>query len=390
MDLRESAEDRAFRGEVREWLEANLTGDFASARGLGGPGREHEALEIRHAWEKHLGEAGWTCIGWPKEYGGRDLSLEQQVIFHEEYARADAPIRVGLIGEGMVGPTLLAFGTDDQKERFLPGIRRGEQMWCQFYSEPNAGSDLANVSTRAERAGDDSRINGQKVWSSLAAWADWGFAIVRTEPGSKRHKGLSYLLVPVHQDGIELRPIIQATGTSEFSEVFFDGARTPAANLVGAEGDGWKVGMATLGFERGTFTLGQQVGFQRELERVIDIADKVGASEDPEIRQRLARAWTGVSIMRWNALRTLGGPATAATGSIGKLFWSTWHQELGQLAMDVLGMAGMVVEKPYELTPEQVTFLFSRADTIYAGSSEVQRNIIAERTLGLPREPASA
>jgi alkylation response protein AidB-like acyl-CoA dehydrogenase len=390
MDLRESAEDRAFRGEVREWLEANLTGDFASARGLGGPGREHEALEIRHAWEKHLGEAGWTCIGWPKEYGGRDLSLQQQVIFHEEYARADAPIRVGLIGEGMVGPTLLAFGTDDQKERFLPGIRRGEQMWCQFYSEPNAGSDLANVSTRAERDGDDYVLNGQKVWSSLAAWADWGFAIVRTEPGSKRHKGLSYLLVPVHQDGIELRPIIQATGTSEFSEVFFDGARTPAANLVGAEGDGWKVGMATLGFERGTFTLGQQVGFQRELERVIDIADKVGASEDPEIRQRLARAWTGVSIMRWNALRTLGGPATAATGSIGKLFWSTWHQELGQLAMDVLGMAGMIVEKPYELTPEQVTFLFSRADTIYAGSSEVQRNIIAERTLGLPREPASA
>lgn len=390
MDLRESAEDRAFRAEVRDWLEANLTGDFATARGLGGPGREHEALEIRHAWEKHLGEAGWTCIGWPKEYGGRDLSLQQQVIFHEEYARADAPIRVGLIGEGMVGPTLLAFGTDDQKERFLPGIRRGEQMWCQFYSEPNAGSDLANVSTRAERDGDDYVINGQKVWSSLAAWADWGFAIVRTEPGSKRHRGLSYLLVPVHQDGIELRPIIQATGTSEFSEVFFDGARTAATNLVGAEGDGWKVGMATLGFERGTFTLGQQVGFQRELERVIDIADKVGASEDPDIRQRLARAWTGVTIMRWNALRTLGGPATAATGSIGKLFWSTWHQELGQLAMDVLGMAGMVVEKPYKLTPEQVTFLFSRADTIYAGSSEVQRNIIAERTLGLPREPASA
>ena len=163
-----------------------------------------------------------------------------------------------------------------------------------------------------------------------------------------------------------------------------------ATNLVGAEGDGWKIGMATLGFERGTFTLGQQVGFQRELERVIDIANKAGVSDEPEIRQRLARAWTGVSIMRWNALRTLGGPATAATGSIGKLFWSTWHQELGQLAMDVLGMAGMVVEKPYELTPEQVTFLFSRADTIYAGSSEVQRNIIAERTLGLPREPASA
>ena len=393
MDLRESAQDREFRDQVRGWLEDNLTGEFAAARGLGGPGREHEAFDVRVAWERHLGAAGWTCIGWPVEHGGRGLSLQQQVIFHEEYAKADAPVRVGLIGEGMVGPTLLAFGTDDQRERLLPPIRRGEQLWCQFYSEPGAGSDLANVATRAERDGDDYVINGQKVWSSLAAWADWGFAIVRTEPGSKRHRGLSYLLVPVRQPGIELRPIVQATGTSEFSEVFFDGARTCAANLVGAEGDGWKVGMATLGFERGSFTLGQQVGFQRELERVIALADKAGVIGDPVLRQRLARAWTGVTIMRWNALRTLGAPdtgASGATGSIGKLFWSTWHQELGQLAMDVLGMAGLVVDQPYDLTAEQSLFLFSRSDTIYAGSSEIQRNIIAERTLGLPREPASA
>ena len=183
MDLRESANERAFRAEVREWLEANLTGAFADARGLGGPGREHEAFEVRAEWERHLAAAGWTCLGWPVEHGGRGLDLRHQVIFHEEYARSDAPVRVGLIGEGMVGPTLMAFGTDEQRARLLPPIQRGEELWCQLYSEPNAGSDLANVSTRAVLDGDEYVISGQKVWTSLAHWSDWGFAIVRTEAG---------------------------------------------------------------------------------------------------------------------------------------------------------------------------------------------------------------
>jgi alkylation response protein AidB-like acyl-CoA dehydrogenase len=393
MDLRESDEERAFRSEVREWLEANLTGDFADARGLGGPGREHEAFEIRAEWERHLAAAGWTCLGWPQEYGGRNLPLREQVIFHEEYARSDAPVRVGLIGEGMVGPTLLAFGTDEQKARLLPPIQRGTELWCQLYSEPNAGSDLANVQTKAVRDGDDYVLTGQKVWTSLAHWSDWGFAVVRTEPGSKRHKGLSYLLVPMRGEGIEMRPIIQATGTSEFNEVFFDGARTSASNLVGAEGDGWKIGMATLGFERGTLTLGQQVGFKRELERIIELARQTGAADEPAIRERLANAWIGVEIMRLNALRTLSGTGRdfERTASIGKLYWSTWHQKLGDLAMDVLGTSATVVaEPPYELRPEQSLFLFSMSDTIYAGSSEIQRNIIAERSLGLPKEPKGA
>jgi alkylation response protein AidB-like acyl-CoA dehydrogenase len=393
MDLRESAKERAFRVEVREWLEGNLTGTFADARGLGGPGREHEAFEVRAEWDRHLAAAGWTCLGWPVEHGGRGLDLRHQVIFHEEYARSDAPVRVGLIGEGMVGPTLMAFGTDEQRARLLPPIQRGEQLWCQLYSEPNAGSDLANVATRAVRDGDDYVISGQKVWTSLAHWADWGFAIVRTEPGSKRHKGLSYLLVPMREPGIELRPIIQATGTSEFNEVFFDGARSSVGNLVGAEGDGWKIGMATLGFERGSMTLGQQVGFRRELERIIELAQRTGAAADPDIRDRLSRAWIGVEIMRLNALRTLStsGRDFERTASIGKLYWSTWHQELGELAMDVLGMSATIVqEPPYELRPEQSLFLFSRSDTIYAGSSEIQRNIIAERSLGLPKEPTGA
>ncbi len=305
MDLRESAKEHAFRAEVREWLEANLTGTFADARGLGGPGREHEAFEVRAEWERHLAAAGWTCLGWPVEHGGRGLDLRHQVIFHEEYARSDAPVRVGLIGEGMVGPTLMAFGTDEQRARLLPPIQRGEELWCQLYSEPNAGSDLANVATRAVRDGDDYVVSGQKVWTSLAHWADWGFAIVRTEPGSKRHRGLSYLLIPMREPGIELRPIIQATGTSEFNEVFFDGARSSVTNLVGSEGDGWKIGMATLGFERGSMTLGQQVGFRRELERIIELAQRNGAAEHPDIRDRLSRAWIGVEIMRLNALRTL-------------------------------------------------------------------------------------
>jgi alkylation response protein AidB-like acyl-CoA dehydrogenase len=393
MELRESAEEREFRAEVREWLETNLTGAFADARGLGGPGREHEAFEIRSQWERHLAAAGWTCLGWPVEHGGRGLPLRHQVIFHEEYAHSDAPVRVGLIGEGMVGPTLLAFGTDEQRARLLPPIQRGEELWCQLYSEPGAGSDLANITTKAVRDGDDYVLTGQKVWTSLAHWSDWGFAIVRTEPGSKRHRGLSYLLVPMREPGIELRPIIQATGTSEFNEVFFDGARSSVTNLVGSEGDGWKIGMATLGFERGSMTLGQQVGFRRELERIIELAQRTGVAQEPDIRDRLSRAWIGVEIMRLNALRTLSGSGRdlERTASIGKLYWSTWHQELGNLAMDVLGMSGTVVAgAPYELLAEQSLFLFSRSDTIYAGSSEIQRNIISERALGLPKEPTGA
>jgi alkylation response protein AidB-like acyl-CoA dehydrogenase len=385
METRDGAADAEFRDEVRCWLAEHLTGEFADIRGLGGPGREHEAFTERLAWERLLGKAGWTCLGWPAEYGGRGLSVRQQVIFHEEYARADAPARVGLIGDGMVGPTLIAFGTEEQCRRLLPPIRFAEALWCQLYSEPGAGSDLAAITTRAERDGDDYVLSGQKVWSSLAHLSDWGFALVRTEPGSTRHRGLSYLLVPMRQSGVDVRPIVSMTGTSEFNEVFLDGARTSADNLVGAEGEGWRIGMATLGFERGTFTLGQQVGFKRELERVIALARSTGAYEHPQIRDRLVRAWIGVEIMRFNALRTLT-TATESTASIGKLYWSTWHRQLGELAVDVLGAAGMTLDgEPYELRPEQSLFLFSRADTIYAGSSEIQRNILAERTLGLPR-----
>ncbi|MFF5261644.1 acyl-CoA dehydrogenase family protein [Actinomadura viridis] len=390
MERNETPEDRAFRAEVRAWLEGNLSGEFAGARGLGGPGREHEAFEIRLAWERHMAAAGWTCVGWPEEYGGRGATLAQQVIFNEEYALAGAPARVGHIGENLLGPTLLAFGTREQRERFLPPIVAVRELWCQGYSEPDAGSDLANVQTRAERDGDGWRITGQKVWTSLALEADRCFVVCRTEPGSSRHRGLSYLLVPMRQEGVEVRPIVQLTGTSEFNEVFFDGARAGADDIVGAPGEGWKIAMATLGFERGVATLGQQVGFRRELEGVIELARRTGAIDDPLLRDRLTRSWMGLEIMRLNAVRTMAGVAAGAPGpesSISKLVWGTWHRELGELAMDVLGASGLVAAgEPYDLDDWQRLFLFSRADTIYAGSNEIQRNIIAERVLGLPRE----
>ncbi len=390
MDLRFSDADEAFRKEVADWLADNLSGEFAPLRGRGGLGDEHSLIDERRAWERHLGAAGWTCVGWPREYGGRGASLHQQVIFHEEYARAGAPGRTGHIGETLLGPTLIAFGSEAQKQRFLPGIVRGEELWCQGYSEPNAGSDLANVQTRAELEDDEWVIHGQKVWTSWAAWSDWCFAVCRTEPDAPNHRALSYILVPMDQPGVEVRPIVQITGSSEFSEVFFDGARAAADDLVGERGGGWKVAMGTLAFERGASTLGQQHQFQNELDQVIEVARRNGAAEDPVLRQRLADAWIGLRIMRWSALRMLSHDETELRpeAMVSKLYWATWHRNLGKLAMDVLGAAGEVVEgAPYELGDLQRLFLFSRSDTIYAGSNQIQRNIIAERALGLPREP---
>jgi len=388
---RDDAGDAAFRSSVREWLEDNLRGEFAAVRGLGGPGREHEAFDERLAWDRHLAAAGWTCLGWPVEHGGKALPLRRQVIFHEEYARADAPARVSHLGEELLGPTLVAFGTADQQRRFLPPITRVEELWCQGYSEPGAGSDLASVSTSARRDADGWTVTGQKVWTSLAHVADWCFALVRTEPGSHRHQGLSYLLVPMRQDGVEVRPIQQLTGTSEFNEVFFDGARTEAGCLVGEEGQGWKVAMATLGFERGVSTVGQQVGFRRELEQLVALARSNGSIDDPVLRDRLTRAWIGLDVMGAHALRTLatGDAAQQPPGSesVWKLVWARWHRELGELAMEVAGASSLAVhDEPYELDRWQRLFLFSRADTIYGGSDEIQRNVIAERVLGLPRE----
>ena len=386
MELTYSAEDEAFRAEIRTWLEENLTGTFAELRGKGGSGREHEAFEERLEWNRHMAAAGWSCVAWPVEYGGRGLTIAQQVIFHEEYARSGAPARVNHLGEELLGPTLIEHGTAEQKARFLPKIVAVEELWCQGYSEPGAGSDLAAVATQARLNGDQWVVNGQKVWTSLAQHAQWCFVVARTEEGSSRHAGLSYLLVPIDQPGVEVRPILQLTGTSEFNEVFFTDATTDADLVVGGAGNGWKVAMATLGFERGVSTLAQQIAFRAELDVVIETAKARGTIDDPILRDAIVRAHQGLEIIRLHALRTLGGEQ-GLNASVTKLLWARWHRDLGELAMAAEGALSILVkEAPYELDELQTLFLFSRADTLYGGSDEVQRNVIAERILGLPRE----
>lgn len=388
MKLGFSPEEEAFRAEAAAWLSTELNGPFADVKGLTSL---TECPERRRDWEKRLGEAGWGCVGWPKAYGGRDASLAEQVIFAEEYARAGAPPRLNHIGIELAGPTILAFGTDEQKARFLPAIAKGEEIWCQGYSEPNAGSDLANVRTKAWRDGDEWVIEGQKVWTSLAQFSDWIFVVARSEEGSKGPKGLSFLLVPVDQPGVVVRPIHQITGEAEFNETFFDDARTKAENILGQPGEGWKVAMGLLGFERGVSTLAQQMGFRNELDAVIDAARRNGQARNPVIRQRIANAEIGLKLMRYGALRMLtdaeGGNLNPSALTY-KIQWATWRRDLGELAMDVLGIAGeTVTSEEYAFPALPNLFLYSRADTIYGGTNEIQLNIIAERALGLPREP---
>ncbi|MGW1882328.1 acyl-CoA dehydrogenase family protein [Streptomyces sp. NPDC001970] len=390
MNFEFGPEDQAFRREARAWLEDHLTGGFADAAGRGGPGSEHERAGTRLAWEQELGRDGWIGLGWDADHGNRRATLTQQVVWAEEYARARAPGRVGHIGENLLAPTLIAYGSKEQQARHLPAIARGEELWCQGYSEPGAGSDLASVRTTAVKDGAGYRVTGQKIWTSLAREAHWCFVLARTEPGSGRHHGLSFLLVPMDQPGrVDVRPIRQMSGTSEFNEVFFDGAE--AVESVGGEGSGWQVAMGLLALERGVSTLVQQIGFEEELRRVVRTAVDSGAvDDDPVLRDRLVRQWAELRTMRWNALRTLGSSDDPGAPSVAKLLWGGWHQRLGELAMQVRGAAaaaGPGAWSPsYELDEQQRLFLFTRADTIYGGSDEIQRNIIAERVLGLPKE----
>ncbi|MEU0761873.1 acyl-CoA dehydrogenase family protein [Streptomyces microflavus] len=382
MDFRFTEDDHTFRTYARTWLDTHLA--------------ETPAPTPR-AWERELGQEGWIGLGWPEDggagYGNRTATLTQQVVWAEEYARSTAPTRMGHIGENLLAPTLIAYGTEEQKRRHLPPVARGETLWCQGYSEPGAGSDLAGIRTTATPDGTGAyAVTGQKIWTSLAKDADWCFVLARTEPGSTRHHGLSFLLVEMDQPGrTEVRPIRQMTGTSEFNEVFFDGAR--AAEVVGGEGNGWAVAMGLLALERGVSTLAQQIGFAQELDQVVAAAKESGAAEDPVIRARLVHQWAELVTMRRHALRTLGPTGDPGAPSVAKLLWGGWHQRLGELAVQVRGPAGAVgpqpwgPEHPYELDAAQHLFLFSRADTIYGGSDEIQRNIIAERVLGLPREP---
>ncbi len=411
MDLTYPPEAESFRVEIRRWLVDNLPVDWARV----GPAMTAvERGQFNDDWNAKLVAGGWICATWPAEYGGKGLSTMEAVVLAEEFERAGVPLRADFFGDTLVGPTLLRWGTEEQKKEFLPQILSGQISWCQGFSEPDAGSDLASLTTRAELDGEEWVIHGQKLWTTQAHEADYIFLLARTDPASPKHAGISYLLVPMKQPGIEVRPIRQPDGSAEFNEVFFDGARCPKDNVVGGVNNGWTVAMTTLGFERGTSATTGYRRFKKELDDLIGLALGNGTAADPRIRQRLADAFTKVKIMQINGYRALtaalGGTndsGVAALGATNKMFWSEYHQEVMELAMDILGMSGQVLDGPgepefvpgyglrrplpgYPVSVLQSSFFYSRSETIWGGTAQIQRNIVGERVLGLPREPRTS
>jgi alkylation response protein AidB-like acyl-CoA dehydrogenase len=412
MDLTYPPESEAFRLEIRRWLEDNLPdGWFDEGFELEGEAK----VRFQQEWTSKLFEGGWICATWPTEYGGKGLSTMEAVVLNEEFAKAGAPMRADFFGDTLVGPTILQWGTEEQKQEFLPKILSGQIAWCQGFSEPEAGSDLANLKTKAVLDGDEWVLNGQKIWTTQGFIADYIFVLCRTDPDAPKHKGISYLLCPMKQPGVEVRPIEQVDGSAEFCEVFFTDARCPKDNVVGGVNDGWKVAMTTLGFERGTSATTGYRRFEKELDIIIDKARANGAIDDPVVRQGLALAWSKVQIMRFNGLRTLSSVVqdrkdlgTAALGATNKMFWSEYHQHVMNLAIDVLGMEGQILtgnpdeeeavpgygvrraNPRYPASVLQSSFFFSRSETIWGGTSQIQRNIVGERVLGLPKEPKPA
>ena len=374
------------REEFRDWLSDNLKGEYECLRWRGMPGDDEAYPELRKVWEAKLGEAGWIGLDWPSEYGGRGASDADIIELAEEYAEHGGPGRCGHIGETLLAPTLLAYGTKEQQDKYLPGIKNGKEFWCQGYSEPGAGSDLANVKTKARLENGKWIIDGQKIWTSLALESDYIFVVARAEPGSVGNKGLVFLLVKLDQPGVDIRPIKQMSGSSEFNEVYFTEAKCAEGDIVGKVGDGWRVAMALLAFERGTSTIGQQMTFKNELNAVIKLAKQNGAANDPLIRTRIAKAYAELQIMKFGFRRTLSSDQMSGADFTSKIFWSTWHRNLGELAADVMGSSAEIIHAG-EFSAHQKLFLYSRADTIYGGTNQIQRNIIAERALGMPREP---
>lgn len=396
MDLNPTPEERRFRDQFRSWLESNIPEEW-KGRDFQETQSPQERFEFLRAWQKKMNEAGWVGIHWPEEYGGRGASLIEQTIFIEEMARAAAPPLINVLGLSLLGPTLIAYGAESQKKRFLRNILSADEIWCQGYSEPNAGSDLASLRTEAVRDGDHFIVNGQKTWTSFGHHADWCFAVVRTDPDAPKHKGLTYLLIDMRSPGITVRPLKQMTGESEFNEVFFENVSVPVENVVGQVNKGWDIAIATLMFERGTLGASLQITFKRQIERLIELSrttDRNGkpASSDPIIRQKLAQIYAEIEIFRLNQMRTLtrmtktGVPGPE--GSIQKIFWSEMNQRMQQVAMELLGPYGQLTrECDYAVDHGQWAhaYLRSRGNTIEAGTSEIQRNIIGHFVLGLPK-----
>lgn len=395
MDLKYTPEEERFRNEVREWLQANLPAERPE---VSESENMDEWMAFLRNWQRKLSDAGWAGIAWPKEYGGRGAGVNEQLIFTEEMARAKAPNLMNVsIGIELVGPALMHHGAEAQRRRYLPKILSAEEVWCQGFSEPGAGSDLASLQTRAVIDGDRFIVTGQKVWTSWAEYSDHCILLVRTDASAPRHKGISCLLVDMRSPGITVRPTRQITGETEFSEVFFDGVAVPRENLVGEINGGWGVAMTVLMHERGTSAIGYQIRLRSELDELMELAKRIEkngrpASADPLIQQKLAQSYIEVEILKYNIYRSATQIARSGSpgpeSSIIKLFWSEMDRRQKEVAMELLGLRSQLVRGSKGAVDHgrwQRAFLWSRAGTIYAGSSEIQRNIIAERVLGLPR-----
>jgi alkylation response protein AidB-like acyl-CoA dehydrogenase len=408
MDLSYPSDAQEFRAEIRAWLEENLPAGWTDDDFEMTPA---ERKAFNEGWPARLFDGGWICATWPQEYGGKGLSTMQGVVLSEEFARVKAPLRADFFGDTLVGPTILQWGTEEQKREFLPRILNGTMRWCQGFSEPNSGSDLASLKTTAVLDGDEWIINGQKVWTTGGHHADYCFLLTRTDPDAPKHKGISYLLVPMRQPGVEVRGIVQPDGTAEFCEVFFSDARCPKDNVVGGVNNGWKVANSTLAFERGMSATTGYRRFEEEYKLMVEAATANGSITDPLIRQGLARYFTKIQILRINGLRSLSATLTgtkdlgvAALGATNKMFWSEMHQQAMELALDIWGSDALMIDagpesgswpgaardkrrEGYPVSPMMSSFFFSRSETIWGGTSQIQRNIVGERVLGLPKEP---
>jgi alkylation response protein AidB-like acyl-CoA dehydrogenase len=376
MDLTLSPNEEAFRDELRGWLHEH------------NPGREPDGdeagFEFRRDWQKQLHAAGWAGVSWPKAYGGRGATLVEQAIFNEEVVRARAPSAANVLGLAMGGPTVIAHGTDDQKARYLEPILSADEIWCQGFSEPGSGSDLASLQTRAVRHGDEWRVTGQKVWTTLAHHSKWCMLVARTDPDAPKHQGLTYFLMDMEQEGVEIRPLVQITGEAEFNELFLEEARIPHENIVGGEGNGWAVAITTLMHERSTLAFGLQVQVKQHLRQLMDEAREGGQAADPVIRDRLAQLYIESEVLRLNALRGLSAVMRTGVpgpeGSLGKWQWAEVNQALSELALDIAGPRALLHSDDWSYR-----FLRARANSIEGGTTEILKNIVAERILGLPR-----
>jgi alkylation response protein AidB-like acyl-CoA dehydrogenase len=391
MDFDFTPEQEAFRKEVRAWLETNLPDDL---RGTAFASSRADVEEVRklRAWQKTMAEAGYVGMDWPREFGGRGATIVEMVILYQEMARAESPQILNRGGVSMLGPTLMKYGTPAQQQRFLRRILTAEDLWCQGFSEPNAGSDLANLQTRAVRDGDHYVVNGQKVWTSMGHVADWGFFLVRTDPSAAKHKGISFLLVDMKTPGITVRPLRQMTGEAEFNETFLDNVRVPVENLVGKENEGWSVAITTLAYERDLLTFIRHISLRNALHRLVELVRERGRAADPIVRQKVAQLWIGEQVLQLNAYRSLTrilrGVAPGPEGSTSKLYWSHLDQELAQVATEVIGPASQLEDTAWAPDEGQWQFyaLLAQASGIRAGTTEILKNILGERVLGLPKD----